>query len=267
MCCQPPKKIDDINYLYTHNIKVLQEAPKDLPIIGISGGEPTLLGDKLFDLICYIRKNFSEETTIHLLSNGRTFQNAEYTHKLKECAGNNIFVGIPLHSDYCKDHDIIAGTKGAYNEMMHGLYNLANERIEIELRVIINAINYMRLPNIAQFIFKNLPFVSWTAFMAMEEIGLAVKNFSKIWIEPTEYIDYIKGAVDELSTWGMETSIYNIPLCLLPESLHLFAAKSISDWKVKFLDICDSCIMRNMCCGLFATSNEIFKGIKPYNND
>ena len=32
MCCQPPKKIDDIEYFYRQNVKRILSAPKDLPI-------------------------------------------------------------------------------------------------------------------------------------------------------------------------------------------------------------------------------------------
>lgn len=56
MCCQPPINVDDIDWLYEENLLRIQNAPKDLPIIGITGGEPTLLGEKLISLIMYIRE-------------------------------------------------------------------------------------------------------------------------------------------------------------------------------------------------------------------
>ena len=51
MCCQPPLNNDDIDELFEKNVQIIKSAPKDIPIVGISGGEPTLLGDKLIDLI------------------------------------------------------------------------------------------------------------------------------------------------------------------------------------------------------------------------
>jgi hypothetical protein len=50
-------KVDDIEKLFDENLLRIKDAPKDLPIIGITGGEPTLLDDKLFVLIQSIREN------------------------------------------------------------------------------------------------------------------------------------------------------------------------------------------------------------------
>lgn len=262
MCCQPPLNNDDIDELFERNLSIIDRSPKDIPVVGISGGEPTLLGDKLIDLISHIRKVLPN-SDIHILSNGRNFKEIDYTRRVVEAAGDKLFVGIPLHSDYYRDHDIIAGAKEAYNETMAGMFNLAALGALIELRIVINKLNYMRLPQMADFIHKNLPFVAWTAFMAMEHIGHAVSNERNIWIEPIEYSDKLTEAVSILSQWHKEVAVYNVPLCLIPESIHRFAQKSISDWKNKYLPVCDSCAHKSECCGLFATSQKTFKGLKP----
>ena len=263
MCCQPPKKIDDIEYFYRQNVKRILSAPKDLTIIGITGGEPTLLGDKLISLIELIRTHLPQ-TTIHILTNGRNFVDYNYAQKVSEVAEGYVTMGIPLHSDYAKDHDIIAGAKNAFNETMLGLYNLAMHGVGIELRVVVNKLNYLRLPQMANFIFKNLSFVRWTAFMGMERVGFAETKNNKIWIEPIEYIEKLCTAVQLLDDFQQEAAIYNIPLCLLPINFHKFAEKSISDWKNKYLDICNSCKMKQQCCGFFATSTVPYSGIKAY---
>ncbi len=263
MCCQPPHRVDDIDYWFERNLKILEDAPDNLPTIGISGGEPTLLGERLFELIDIVRGKYPS-AEIHLLSNGRSFKDDDYTHKLKIAAGEKLVVGVPLHSDFFRDHDIIAGAKGAYYETIEGLYNLAAEEIEIELRIVLTALNVKRLPQMAEFIFKNLPFVSWVALMGLERTGLAVKNLNRIWAEPMDYVEELHKAVQSLDASGIEAVIYNIPLCLLPESLHPFAAQSISDWKVKYAPMCESCIKKDQCCGLFATSNQTFNGLKPF---
>lgn len=262
MCCQPPKRVDDIERLMQNNLKIVSQMPTDTPVVCITGGEPTLLGDRLFSLIDHIRA-LLPETAIHILSNGRNFQHIAYVKQLKKHAGNNVFVGVPLHSDYGRDHDKIAGAKNAYSETINGLYNLASEDIGIELRIVVNRLNFNRLPQIASFIYKNLPFVSWIAFMAMEDCGLAQKNRDLIWVEPKDYIRQLSDAIGFLSSSGMEVAIYNIPLCLLPLSMHEYAAQSISDWKVKFLEQCTECAVIGNCCGLFATSMSVFNEIHP----
>lgn len=262
MCCQPPLNNDDIDELYERNIAIIDRAPKEIPIVGISGGEPTLLGDKLISLIEHIRKTLPD-SDIHILSNGRNFKDIDYARRVAEVAGDKLFVGIPLHSDYYRDHDIIAGAKEAYNETMAGIFNLSAFGAAIELRIVINKLNYMRLPQMADFIQKNLPFVAWAAFMAMEHIGHAVSNERNIWIEPIEYVDKLTEAVLILAQWRKEVAVYNVPLCLIPEQIYPFAQKSISDWKNKYIPICDKCSLKSKCCGLFATSHKPFKGLTP----
>lgn len=261
MCCQPPLDNEDIDELFECNVGIIRRAPKALPVVGITGGEPTLLGHRLIDLIRIIREELPD-TEIHMLTNGRLFKDVEYAKEVVEAAEGKLTFGIPLHSDYYKDHDIIAGAKEAYNETIVGLFNLAAYGAVIELRVVMNALNYMRLPQMADFIQKNLPFVAWTAFMGMEHIGHAVSNERNIWVEPIDYASYLAEAVTTLAQWHMGVAIYNIPLCLLPTEVHSFAQQSISDWKNKYLPICDKCSVKEKCCGLFATSKRIYKGLE-----
>lgn len=260
MCCQPPTREDDIDGLLEENLELIRTAPKDLKVLAITGGEPTLLGDKLVYLVSEIRKNLPE-TAIQILSNGRNFKDYDFAKRVVEASEGNIFVGIPLHSDYSPDHDKIACAKNAFSETIFGLYNLANLGVEIELRVVINKLNYTRLANIGDFAYKNLPFVSWIAFMGMEKIGLSIRNLDKVWVEPKEYSSQLSETVVGLNDLNYTACIYNIPLCLLPNECWSFAKKSISNWKTKYLDVCESCSVKSQCCGHFSTSSEPFEGI------
>ncbi len=266
MCCQPPNNDDDMDELFEENLRRIHSAPQSLELIGITGGEPTLLGDRLIMLIQEIRKCLPS-TEIQLLSNGRQFANYDYVKKIAEAGGDMLYVGVELHSDYYKDHDMIAGAKGAYRETMLGLYNLALCGVDIELRIIVCALNYKRLYNISQFIHRNLPFVGWIAFMGMEQTGYAVKNAKKVWIEPINYQNELFDAVKCLADWNYRVSIFNIPLCLLPTYLHDYARKSISDWKNRFAPICNSCVLKIDCCGFFSTSKNYYHGIRPFNQN
>jgi len=262
MCCQPPVKRDDIDFFYEKNIRLIDSAPIELPTIGITGGEPTLLGERLFDLIAHIRKRLPN-THIQILSNGRQFADGAYAEKLAQVSEGMVIVGVPFHSDSPIIHDRIAGAKNAYNQTLLGLYNLAANDIDIELRIVLTKQNYQRLPQMARFISKNLAFVSTVAFMAMEDIGYTIKNRNLIWIEPIDYIPQLQQAVQYLAQLEFDVSLFNLPLCLLPESLRPFAKQSISDWKNKYLPICDTCSIKSSCCGLFATSKSVYMGISP----
>lgn len=262
MCSQPPLKRNDIDELFERNLRIIESAPDELKDIGITGGEPTLLGDKLFELIEKIQVKYPE-SIIHILSNGRAFKSRHYNKQLAETGKGQLLIGIPLHSDYIHDHDYIAQAEGSYNETMKGLYNLGEFGVDIELRIVINKINYQRLPQLSDFIYKNLPFVRYVSFMGLEDTGYTIKNHKKVWIEPQEYQIQLEKAVLNLATWGLNVSVFNLPHCCIPESLHEFAKKSISDWKVKYMTSCDECLVKNECCGLFATSKSGYY-LSPY---
>ena len=253
MCCQPPHTHNDIEELYWDNIERINNAPSDLPLLCLTGGEPTLLGDKLISLISCIREKLPQ-TEILLLTNARLFSDEEYAANVATAGEGHLFVGTELHSDFANDHDYIAGKENAYKEAVIGMYNLAAHDIEIELRVIICKENFTRLNHIAQFIHKNLPFVGKIAFMGMECVGYAYDNYESVWVDPIDYSDVLEDAVRYLSEWRYNVNIYNIPLCLLPEGIRQFSRHSISDWKNEYSDLCDNCLKKRDCCGLFSTS-------------
>ncbi|MCM0721660.1 His-Xaa-Ser system radical SAM maturase HxsC [Parabacteroides sp. W1-Q-101] len=260
MCAQPPLNRDDIDFFFERNIRLIDNAPNGLTDIGITGGEPTLLQEKLVHLIKYIELRYPD-SLIHILTNGRAFSDIQYTRMFVEFS--NLLFGIPLHSDFSIEHDAITQVKDSYIETMKGLYNLANIGADIELRVVINKMNYRRLPQLSEFIWRNLPFVASISFMGLEDTGYSIKNHNKIWIDPIDYLVEIEKAVINLAEWNLDVSIFNIPLCLLKPSLYKFAKKSISDWKVTYIDTCSTCSKKNECCGLFSTSKMQSPNIKP----
>lgn len=262
MCCQPPTQKDDIDFYFKKNLNLIDSAPANLPSIGITGGEPTLLGDRIFDLLNRIKYRLPE-TEVHLLTNGRFFADINYTRKLADCHIEKLLLGIPIHSDYAADHDKIAGVKGAYYETMRGLYNLARYKIGIELRIVLTKQNHKRLPKLVSFIYRNLPFVEYVSLMGLEYTGYVIKNNNEIWIEPDEYAAELEAAVIGLADWKINVSVFNLPLCLLKKSIWGYARKSISDWKNIYAECCNSCCVKDRCCGLFGTSKKLFDGIRP----
>lgn len=259
MCAQPPLNRDDIDFFLEKNIKLINNAPDGLTNIGITGGEPTLLREKLLYLIECIRLRYPD-SLIHILTNGRAFSDVLYTKTFKSTS--NILFGIPLHSDFSIDHDLITQVKGSYVETMKGLYNLASIGADIELRIVINKMNYQRLPQLSEFIWKNLPFIAYISFMGLEDTGYSIKNHKQIWIDPIDYQDKLEQAILNLAEWKLDVSIFNLPHCLLKPSLYKFAKKSISDWKVTYNDNCSTCLKKNECCGLFSTSKTQSPNIK-----
>ena len=137
---------------------------------------------------------------------------------------------------------------------MTGLHNLGKYRQRLEVRVVVHAMNHHRLRSLAEFIYRNLPFVAHVTFMQMEIKGYVKKNMAQLWIDPFEYQEELVRAVRYLDLVGMSVSVYNHQLCVLDRSLWPFARKAISDWKNIYLPECDNCVEQAQCGGLFASA-------------
>jgi His-Xaa-Ser system radical SAM maturase HxsC len=261
MCSQPPKDRDDLSYHYTINKQVIDLIPAETEQLGITGGEPTLLGGRLIELFSQIKERLPE-TQIHVLTNGRTFAWKQIPRMISEVENRNIVFGIPLYSDYFLDHDYVVQAKDAFNQTILGFHNMARFGQRLELRVVLHQQTYKRLPQLARFIYKNLPFVEHVAFMGLEYTGYTPYNSSILWIEPEEYLNELEDAVLFLDRVGMNISIYNSQLCLLSHDLWKFSRKSISDWKQEFTAECKECALLEQCGGVFATSKKHSSKIK-----
>lgn len=256
MCSQPPKNRDDIPYLFSLYKKLIPLIPKNCQEIGITGGEPTLMGDLYFELLKQIKTELPD-TEIHCLSNGRSFAWRETTEKLAALNLNRLMLGIPLYSDYYKIHDYIVQAPDAFNQTMRGFYNLALHNQRIEIRIVLHKQSIPRLIQLAKFIYMNLPFAEHVTFMGLEYTGYTPYNIEQLWVEPIEYMDKLEQAVELLAVSGMNVSIYNSQLCLMPKSLWKYSRKSISDWKNIYLDACKNCELLDQCGGLFASSEKM----------
>jgi len=263
MCSQPPKNVDDLDTYFginTRLIKLITPATKEL---GITGGEPTLLGKRLITLLEIITEHLPQ-TQIHVLTNGRSFAWKNIPEAISKVNNSKVVFGIPLYSDYYKVHDYVVQAKDAFSQTVLGFHNMARYNQRLELRVVLHKQIYKRLPSLAKFIFKNLPFVEHIAFMGLEYTGYTSKNAELLWIEPSEYANELEEAVVYLNAVGMNVSIYNLQLCILKPSLWKFARKSISDWKRDYLGECNKCNLMNKCGGVFATSKKHSNEIKAF---
>lgn len=252
MCPQPPivSEVDKTPL----NLKLIQLIGKGLKEIGITGGEPTLLGDKLFMLIKQIEKS-APNASITLLSNGVRFADKEYAKKLALCKHKDIQIDIPIFSDIASEHNSIVGAKTFYKTVL-GLYNLTLFHIKIGLRIVVHKKTYKRLPQLAEFIYRNFPFVQQVAFLQMETIGIPEAKMPELWIDPYDYNKQLQEAITILNNRGMRTLIYNAQLCTLPPQLRPFAVKSISDWKDTYIAECNGCSLKEACGGVFATNKS-----------
>lgn len=249
MCSQPPKTGND-DHLLDQAFELIRLLPRGTQEIGFTGGEPTLYGAGLVDLLRLCR-NLHPEAAVHVLSNGRRFTDFDFAESWAAVENPNLMVGIPLYGAEPALHDYVVQAEGAFNETVRGILNLGQLRQRIELRVVLHKQTAPVLPEIAEFIARNIPFVDQVALMGLEMIGLARANIPALWIDPTEYADELVEAVTLLDRSRIHTMIYNHQLCLIPRSMWPYTVRSISDWKNEYHPECLACSVRDICGGFF----------------
>lgn len=254
MCSQPPLQKNESGRL-EHLKTIVRLIDRTEQQLGITGGEPTLLGDGLIDLL-QACGNSLPQTHLHVLTNGRKFSDEAFATRICEVSGRRVTWGIPVYSDAPDVHDFVVQRPGAFSETLAGLLNLARHSQGIEIRVVLQKAVAPRIKQLAHFIARNLPFVDQVSWMGLEPMGFARPNWNAIWIEPDDYVDELADAIVLLGNHRISTSIFNLPLCVLHQHLRPYAMQSISDWKNDFLPVCEGCDLRDQCCGFFSSVDK-----------
>jgi His-Xaa-Ser system radical SAM maturase HxsC len=265
MCSQPPKNIDD-SWIVDDVLAAIPLIDPSAQEIGFTGGEPTLLGDDFF-LILRKMKSYLPRTAIHILSNGRLFAAPEFAKRYADIRHFDMMVGIPIYSDVSTIHDYVVQSDGAFDETIRGILNLKRNGQKVEIRIVVHRQTYARLPQLAEFIVRNLTFVDHIAFMGLEITGFTRANLDSLWIDPVGYQQELYRAVSYLADSGMHVSIYNHQLCILDRRLWTFARKSISDWKNEYMPECEGCQEKESCGGFFASAKIRYSDhIQPFSS-
>jgi hypothetical protein len=86
--------------------------------------------------------------------------------------------------------------------------------------------------------------------MGLEMMGFTGSNLEALWVDPHDYREQLADAVEELALARIHASIYNLPLCLVPQRVWSFARRSISDWKNIYVPECAPCNKERGMCGV-----------------
>lgn len=253
------RNTSDIPYIE----KILEQVrciPNDTNHITITGGEPGLLKENLIKVLAEC-KRYLPDTDFLLLSNGRIFSNTEYARNIKKNAPQYFRIAVPLYADNEKLHDEITQTRGSFKQTLLGIKKLIENNIDIEIRIVVLKKNYKKLKDIAKYIVKEIPEVKMVNIMALEMTGNAFKNKKKVWINFEKIKDRLYEACITLLRAGIITNLYNFPLCNLDKRLYSIAHKSITDYKVRYMQKCEECLVKDECGGFFNSTINI-KDIK-----
>lgn len=250
MCSQPPTRADD-SWLIDEALQVAVHIPDVPAVLGFSGGEPLLLGERLREVLdAYTQLPGS--TRYELLTNGRLLANPIVAESVLKGLGNRVTWMVPLygHADFL--HDFVVQSAGAFEQTLAGLLTLRRFEQSIQLRVVLIRPVLECLPELCEFISRNLPFVREVALMACEPIGFALANPELTNLDLRDWSGELSKGVRALQRGSIPVILMNAPLCTIPENLWPHAHKSISDWKRTFVKECDSCAVRQDCSGLFS---------------
>jgi His-Xaa-Ser system radical SAM maturase HxsC len=264
MCSQPPKRVND-RWLLEETRQLIKMLPSSTPELGFTGGEPTLYGQDFIDLMS-LTKNYLPNTSIHILTNGRSFNDIEFARAYARIGHQDMMLGIPIYSDDPVRHDYVVQARGAFDETVRGILNLKSLNQKVEIRIVLHKQTIDRLPNLCEFIARNLLFVDHVALMGLEMIGFTRANMDKLWVDPHDYRDTLSAATLLLNSYGINVSIYNHPRCLINDDVVFANRKSISDWKNEYVPECKGCLKISECGGFF-TSGMLHKysdHITPY---
>lgn len=261
ICPQPPRKDPKLLHEINRRVLSLLESGKTERIC-LTGGEPTLNKKRFLELL-KLRATCLPETELMILTNAQTFSDFGFASQVATLASQKTTFCVSLHADTAELHNFITSSEDGFRKTIRGIQNLGKLRQNIEIRFVINKLNFRRLLPFALFIYRNFPFVVHVAFMGLEMTGWALENQHDIWIDPADHREELRQAVWELHRRDLNVSIYNIPLCLLDARSWRFARQSISSWKNDYLPICAECDVMTQCCGIFTTSGFHSPQIAP----
>jgi His-Xaa-Ser system radical SAM maturase HxsC len=260
MCSQPPTKHNDA-WLVEEALDVIHHIRTSPLVLGLSGGEPLLLGADL-RLILDAITTLHPSTRVEVLTNGRLFSDARLAKELLHGLPQNIRWLVPLygHADFV--HDFVVQTSGAFEETLAGLLALQEHSQAIQLRIVLVEPVLQILPELCHFIGRNLPFVREVALMACEPIGFALANREHCEVDLLDWTDSLEQSARVLRRHRVPYLFMNTPLCALPRHLWPDSHRSISDWKNVYAQECSNCAVKDQCSGLFAWHESGWKPTK-----
>ena len=248
MCSQPPTTNDD-----SWRVKECLEASRLLSwspdVLGFTGGEPMLLGASLRHTLNHYRTTHPR-TQLEVLTNGRLASDEGLARTLFDQLEATTWL-VPLYGHAPFIHDFVVQAGGAFDETIAGLLNLQKYRQPIQLRIVLIKPVVQVLPQLCEFIVRNLPFVKEVALMGCEPIGFSLANQDECRIDIRDWHRELEQGIRQLQRGEIPVVLMNLPLCCLDKTLWPLAHRSISDWKNTYANECDTCVVKSDCCGLF----------------
>ena len=234
-------------------MELVRHYPYNTKHITITGGEPFLFRDAMFQVLSSLKENL-RETEFLILTNGRIFCLDKYVEQLGQTVPRHTTLAIPLHGSTANRHDAITRTAGSFSQTISGISKLLAAHIPVELRIVVSRLNADDLASIARLIINQIPRVYSVHFIGLEMLGNAAVNSADVWIPYHVAFIALKEAADLLIHAGINVAFYNFPLCAVERAYWPICKKSISEYKRNFPNPCQRCKQNQNCGGVFSGS-------------
>lgn len=230
--------------------------PENINYINVTGGEPTLEKENFIEVMSMLTNKFIN-SDFQLLTNGRSIADNVFLQQVLGVCPKGIRFAIPLHASVSEVHDKISQSKASFMQTDRGIRSLLKARQKVEIRIVVSKKNLCYLTETAQYITNNYKGVFCVNFIGMEMMGNAAINKEILWVEYSEIFQKAKAAIDLLVRSGIDVQLYNFPLCAVSRGYWHIAAKSITDYKVRFMEECEDCFVKEICGGFFYSTKQV----------
>lgn len=213
---------------------------KDNTII-ITGGEPTLKKN-LIPILKYINLT-KPNVNITLITNARFFYyDKVIKHFLKI---KKLKIITELYASNEKLHDNITKTKNSFKETFKGIKNLINNKIDVELRVVINKLNYKDTPSLIKLYNEEFEKVNTITLFPIDFVGNAAINFNKLKYTYKKITPYIEKAIDICPN---KINLYHIPFCTISKKYWKnIQSVTVIENRITFSKLCKNCKFEDKC--------------------
>jgi His-Xaa-Ser system radical SAM maturase HxsC len=231
--------------------------------LSLTGGEPTIRKE-FFKFLKYAKEK-DPYMSIFIVSNGRMFYYREFVEKMVSIGLENLKVGIAIYGHNSELHDATTRISGSFEQTIQGIRNLIESNIPVELRIIVNKLNYIYLEDIARYITEDLKGVFRVVFINMKYTGNAYINRNALFVRYKDVVPYTEKAAGILLENGIEVKLFHFPLCII-DKRYWDLAKGVTkqESELMFVEACNECKMKKECPRIWK-SYWILAGNKEFN--
>lgn len=214
--------------------------------LGMTGGEPTIRKDFL-KFLEYARSR-DPRMNVFLVSNGRMFSYMDFVKKTASVGLENLKIGIAIYGHSPEIHDAVTRVPGSFKQTIKGIKNLIDSGIPVELRVIVNRLNYSSLERMAGYMARNFKGIYRVVFINMKYTGNAYINRKSLFVRYRDVVPHAEKAADILTKNGIDVKLFHFPLCVTGEK-YWDMAKGVTkqESELMFIKACEGCRMKNEC--------------------